>query len=787
MNTSYSATEKAVKLDWTDLKTQLSGGYHLQRVTSPDLTKPASQWAWQDIASKYGQKIKVLNVFPVPIRGGGDHWSLSGNMLKSWLQKTSEGQTVDKGLVQVDEAPLNITGDSTAGPDPDIDAGKKPVYNSTNPSFNDDPDRYLKDAQGNYRYDALYFGSLDWNNHQDLSRRAQAAVAKFGDSGRGLIFGHDTIMGNEGLRFHQNFVSFAAKTGLTVYGDDSPNIVSLGNTQVKLTPDISGGGLTIYPWRLQEDAIYNISMCHTYGQYYMYNGGGQRWMTFAEPPTWGDKKYLKDAQDKVIGDNNFYLVTKNNYAMIQTGHTTREATVDEAKLNLNALYYVSQLSKVNHGQDPLAVDQAQPSQPAIQLAGSAPDNVTGDQLTLKLTTQDLGSDYYYRVNAETWPTYQTSDVVRQTVTSGIKGFVYSLDNNPNGTPPIQKDAYGQVTNATAPNDTTAPAPLWRLQLSLNKWDHFQQYLHVVSVDQANNVSQVKTVALKDFLKTDLQLAGYAFADENGNGLAEAEEKRFSGLQPRLYRVTDQGQLVLVTHDTTGAALPTVTTDTHGNYCFQNLLSGRYQIGWSSIPAGYFPTLFQQATTKQNNSQLALQAPVTDPTGQKVAVTRTIALASSQTQIHAGWANQQNYLHLQVPDLNFGSHSLDYRPHQYATTDPGTMNQLRVWYQQSPQTPTPPSGYRIAYQVQAELSPFQKGSLTDSGSSLSFTQGQQTQTLMTNTATTLWQKQLTPTNGVIAQDQQQYDQIKLAVPVATMLKLGTGQYRATITYTLVQGP
>ena len=84
-------------------------------------SKEASEDEFQSIPSKCN--VKVLNIYPN-----------KGNNLKSWMESpNSESENgYGKGLISVDEVSMN--------------------------NFNSNPASYLKDSNGNWKYDVIYQG-----------------------------------------------------------------------------------------------------------------------------------------------------------------------------------------------------------------------------------------------------------------------------------------------------------------------------------------------------------------------------------------------------------------------------------------------------------------------------------------------------------------------------------------------------------------------------------------------------------------------------------------------------
>lgn len=142
--------------------------------------------------------------------------------------------------------------------------------------------------------------------------------------------------------------------------------------------------------------------------------------------------YLYDSQYRKVGDDNWYLITKNNYAMIQTGHTTGACTDQEPEIIANTIYYTSTLNTSNSGIDPQAKDNVAPDKPTLNS-----NDTNNDKFDLTINSQDNPSCYYYQVTGNVVdnttnkliPKY--SDVIQQKVLSDIKEYFYAIDSNHN--------------------------------------------------------------------------------------------------------------------------------------------------------------------------------------------------------------------------------------------------------------------------------------------------------------------------------------------------------------------
>ncbi|BDR59235.1 BspA family leucine-rich repeat surface protein [Xylocopilactobacillus apicola] len=452
-------------LNW-DSVVDSSDGYVIQRTN--DAALPSNEAAWQLPPTNYGKQITILNVYPD-----------NCNYLQTWMNQLdpATGQPVSMGLINV--VPVSFA------------------------DFNSNPDQYLKDAAGNYQYDGIYFGSEDGNGgngpNNDLNATSYAATVAYGQTGRSIILGHDTVYYQ-----HPYLMQFGPSLGLKIlpgfpsWGGN----VGLGSTKVKFSMN---GFLNQYPYKFGLDQTLEIKFSHSSGQYYLYQGGAQRWMEYEPPFSFADEakeiNYLDENSNQVsgdngqrIGDNNFYLVTKNNYAMIQTGHSIwngmSACTPDEAKIIANMIYYTSTLNLSTQGEDHTVKDSAAPEMPTV--AGTT----DRDKATLQIKASDVGTDYFYRVKAKTASMTKYSDVVKSTITSGIKGFVYQIDDNPNGVVTPVKDANGEVTNLNLTADATGLGTI-----NVNRADGIKKYLHVVAVDQNNNfdLTRTKTISLGDYL------------------------------------------------------------------------------------------------------------------------------------------------------------------------------------------------------------------------------------------------------------------------------------------------
>jgi len=161
------SSEGCIELEWDWLPPPPTGTYGFTLYQWDDKLGD-----WQTASTNYDKSIEVLNVYP-DIEAGS-------NTLQTWMSDP------EIGLGKINVTPVGLT------------------------DFNANPNSYLKSG-GEYAYDAIMFGSWDSNCNQDLLPASADAVRDFLDSGRGVIFGHDTQ--REPL---PNFASLSDKTNVYI-------------------------------------------------------------------------------------------------------------------------------------------------------------------------------------------------------------------------------------------------------------------------------------------------------------------------------------------------------------------------------------------------------------------------------------------------------------------------------------------------------------------------------------------------------------------------------------------
>ena len=362
------------------------------------------------------KEVKCLQIYPN-----------LGNNLYTWMETNGYG----KGIIKVDSISID--------------------------AYNSNPYGYLKDSNGNWKYDVLYFGAYDDNNMKDLSATSASATIAFIKAGRGCIIGHDTIM-NGAVHKKPNFCQLAPYINISFNTS-----IDGGTNSTEYVKIVKKGLFTTYPWDIGDiGTILKIPAAHSKDHIANKNN---IWLKFTD-------KNGNEVSAAGGENNNFYLTTYNNCAMIQTGHSNGAASVDEQKITANLIFYCNQLIFSKYStKDSSAQDVAAPNKPTISVSGT----------NLIWTTTDNGSTYYYYVESydknDTTPTglLDTSVTKNLTVTTGVKAYRYILDNN--------SSTVVTTTNGTSTTSNNIPI------------DRTYKYLHVAAIDGAGNISETATLKI----------------------------------------------------------------------------------------------------------------------------------------------------------------------------------------------------------------------------------------------------------------------------------------------------
>lgn len=405
----------SLDLSWTDISNDDERyQYRLYRKVADGEWESRSTWDGEE-------KVKVLNIYPI---------DAAKNYLIDWMNTTIDGteESAGKGLFEVDVVYID--------------------------DYNTNPEMYLLDTIGNYQYDVLVFGTYDSNNRKDISNVAYEATMRYLESGRGVLFGHDTVCCSGFSRFNK-------KLGIELY----QQFGACYATKVKV---VNKGVLTTFPWKLT--GTLTIPGTHTSGQY----AGGSLPST-----VWMELDADYDVNSSNGSKNNAYLSTNGNTAMIQTGHSNGQATDDERKIIANTLFYLKKLTGNTKATDNDFRDIAVPEIKSI--SDLSEDN------TLDLTATDKGTDYSYYVEGRGTEQNKKSNEVTATATSGVEGFVVAVTDSADTGDILTYDEEGELTNEII------PAKNGKLTYSMENQEAGKTvYVHVYAIDKAGNISEKQT-------------------------------------------------------------------------------------------------------------------------------------------------------------------------------------------------------------------------------------------------------------------------------------------------------
>ena len=263
---------------------------------------------------------------------------------------------------------------------------------------------------------------------------------------------------------HPVFARFAEDLGIKLTWDGQ---FKATNT-VKV---VNSGFLTSYPWKLS--GVLTIPTAHALGQFTGGSNTATVWMEFT----------VNNRVDKETeGRDNAYLCTKNQLALIQTGHSSGQATDDERKVLANTMFYLKQVTNATETVDKSATDM---EQPGLCEVSNVQRNEEG--ITLEVRAEDFGTKYYYYVEAvpqsmeeELRRESQTAETV---VLSGIQGYQIAVNTSQE---PCEEAAFGEVLY-TQNNSLSIPEEL------LGEGTH----LHIRAVDNHGNAGKETLIILPE--------------------------------------------------------------------------------------------------------------------------------------------------------------------------------------------------------------------------------------------------------------------------------------------------
>ena len=226
---------------------------------------------------------------------------------------------------------------------------------------------------------------------------------------------------------------------------------------------------------------------------------------------------------RLTNDNQFYLTTWNNTAMIQTGNSNGAATSDEQKVIMNTIYYLAQKTNETSWSDHMGQDLTAPTLPEITNIKSTSNSA----VTFNVDSCDRGNNYEYYVeatNQNTGDNYKSNDATAY-IETGIKGYSIAIDQDPSTVP-----------------DNTIDSESPDITLPINDSFDFSNpiYIHVKAIDNAGNISDTSHY-LYDYEPIESSPIDFPYAIYSGS---KNKDLTFSGWKNRINGSIYSGKNVL---------------------------------------------------------------------------------------------------------------------------------------------------------------------------------------------------------------------------------------------------
>ena len=281
---------------------------------------------------KNNERINVLNIYPDSTSGSYPITQISGtynqctnykklksSSLKDWMESPSEEAPngYGKGIIKV--IPVTFT-QFKNNPNPDYWVSN--YYNNNCIVDNVEEGTNLNRTKA----DIILIGTWDGNGDVTYNTQTLDALENWTKSGKPIIAGHDVI-----IRQLSNSVPLTDRLS-ELFGMEVKTGTSTTSNKVHILANKKRNVFTSWPWMIMnggENGVDGLTIppTHSTGQIVK---KGEVWITL------GDSIITEEASK----NNNFYLATYNNTAMIQTGHSNCQATSDEQKIIANTIFFM---------------------------------------------------------------------------------------------------------------------------------------------------------------------------------------------------------------------------------------------------------------------------------------------------------------------------------------------------------------------------------------------------------------------------------------------------------------
>ena len=293
--------------------------------------------------------------------------------------------------------------------------------------------------------------------------------------GYSVIASHDTIGLFSGKTY--GLGQLRSHFGIKVGGRETENDNDVDASGVQMKENwgfysnmihvVKRGQIVSFPWSIPENTSLEIFNSHTYGNI----ATGDVWVRLS-----GDNEAYKFQYTFPDGDIRYYLTTKNNTAMIHTGHDRCNSTEIERKLWANLIIAMKQRTTDTLAVDHGCIDEDAPEPPVCGCS------VYAGAYYVQCSSDDAETLYDYRVEG-----YDDSgSVVGASYTavnaaSGVSYFVYHIDREETM---LVDDLLSKTLRITPGEKITG-------KYSRN------EYLHIIAVDGTGNPSEVTNLAFSE--------------------------------------------------------------------------------------------------------------------------------------------------------------------------------------------------------------------------------------------------------------------------------------------------
>ena len=318
------------------------------------------------------------------------------------------------------------------------------------------------------KYNVIAFGMWNGCGNVMITDEDADKVKQYLDKGYGVLLTHDVLshLFYSSLKGPRRMLKYRKSFGITVYPIDpkykDEEIIynKILNNKVQI---IKKGSITNFPWEIGDigtELIIPLSHTNYHATF------GTVWIKFSD---YGIK------QDKAGLKHNFFLTTYNNTAMIQSGHSRCNSTIDERKLLANTIIYLTQRTY-----NQFVLDHSSQDLKGPQILNIKQND---NNHSISFESEDIGSEYSFRVIAfkkDDPKLFKISSEKRVIVKVGVNYIKYVVKNS------SYKPSIDEFLKAT--NLTTS------ISFDKNDYKYYCDngyFIFIAGVDKAGNVGEIQ--------------------------------------------------------------------------------------------------------------------------------------------------------------------------------------------------------------------------------------------------------------------------------------------------------